>query len=262
MKALRTLILLLTFGLPVSAQVTLEHSYSHSGTLTEIAPGEFKYFMMDATSNQCTIYNEDHSLFKSINLAVPSGYYMYDLQFVTRNLFNADDKIELLYVYAKTETINSTLVNTYGMKIINEDGSVLMTLNNGGYAELKSGSEGTKLLAYQYIWSGTYYMVSTNVYSLNGNTETEMTQATMQPGFSAYPNPVSDVLHIESSVNGVQFVTASLHDQLGKTLIKANIAPQTGTARMNTHHLPAGNYILQLSKEDGTSCSTQMIKNR
>ena len=93
----------------INAQIALEHTYSFSGTLTEIADSEYKYFVQDVPLNQCRIYNEDHTLFKTVNLSIPGGYYLNDTKFVTKHLFNADDYVEVLYLYYKTMMVEFPL---------------------------------------------------------------------------------------------------------------------------------------------------------
>ncbi len=59
------------------------------------------YYSMDVTAKQCLIYDMDHSLIKSIALPTPEGYYLEDIQFLSEQLFNDDDLLELVYIYSK-----------------------------------------------------------------------------------------------------------------------------------------------------------------
>src|SRR5210317_1798820 len=89
LKEMKTSIITFTalfLGIFLQAQVTLEKTYNYSGTLTAIDSNEYKYFVMDVPMKQCRIYNEDHSLFKTINLTVPEGYFLYDIKFVSRKV--------------------------------------------------------------------------------------------------------------------------------------------------------------------------------
>lgn len=156
MKTSIPAIIILVFGMALNAQITHEHTYNYSGTLTEIDSGEFKYYVMDVPMKQCRIFNEDHSLYKTLNLAVPDGYFLYDIKFVSRKTFNTDENIELLYIYYKTTLVNSEYVYNYGMKVVNENGNVLLNLQDGGLAEIKEFDGAPKLFAYQYIYYDSY----------------------------------------------------------------------------------------------------------
>lgn len=232
-------------------QVQLEQSYTISGTLTEIDEGEFKYFFMDVPLQQCRLYNEDFSLYKTISVTVPGNYYLYDMKFVSRRIFDLDDNIELLYTYIKEETVDTETVYRYGLKIIDENGEVLLSLNDGGYAELKQGSEGYKLLAYQYIWYDYYYLVYTNIYSIGGNLKSVPLRS--ESGLRLFPNPVSRNLHmaIDPSFAGVGG-KITITDLAGRQLYSESTKDIADVGSLSMERLPAGAYIVNVSTEKGS----------
>jgi hypothetical protein len=249
MKAIFFSIVLSSVFTILSAQLTLEHSYNYSGTLTEIEKNEYKYFVQDVPQSQCRIYNEDHTLYKTINLEVPSGYTLNDTKFVSKYLFNSDDKVELLYIYIKTTMLEGERIYQYGLRVVDEIGTVLLNLNNGGYAELKKGSDGMKLLAYQYIYFDSYYLIYTNVYELGGSMKTVV--AENEPGLNIYPNPASDMITITmdpwTQINNGQVM---ITDMSGHTVNKALIQSGNNICRLETAWMSPGSYVLSvLSKE-------------
>jgi hypothetical protein len=252
-------IFLLLAGLTLMGQISLEHSYSYSGTLTEIDEGEFKYFVMDVPMKECRIYNEDHSLYKTINLQVPSGYFLTDIKFVSRKIFNSDDNIELLFIYYKADLINSQYVYTYGMKVVNELGTVLLNLSDGGFAELKTGSNGTKLLAYRYIWYESYYLVYTNIYALGGTTKSASAQ--LQPSVQIYPNPTDETLYVElSDPSMLSGGNLMISDISGRQVLSQPVHPGTGTLSIGTGKMSPGTYILHMVTNDGIRISEKIEK--
>ena len=259
MKTTIISILLILAGHALNGQIQIENSYSFSGTLTEIDEGEFKYFVMDVPLKQCRIYNEDHSLYKTINLQIPSGYFLSDVKFVSRKTFNSDDNIELLYTYNKADLINSEYVYTYGMKVINELGTVLLNLADGGFAELKTGSNGTKLLAYTYTWSESFYLVSTNVYSLGGTTKSA--SSLLKSSMNIYPNPADETLHVEltdpSMLSGGNI---TISDISGRQVINRPLLPGAGHLSIGTDKMVPGTYILNMVSNDGTRLSEKIEK--
>jgi hypothetical protein len=123
----RLLILLLAW-MPLSglAQISFLQSFTYSGTFTRLENGDFRFFLMDVPSAECRVYHPDFRLDKQIRLDVPANYWLSDIKYLSRNLFNSDDKLELLYIaYEYVETASSYYY-IYTTRIANEDGQVLL----------------------------------------------------------------------------------------------------------------------------------------
>ena len=56
MKKVLLIFVAIIISLSIKAQLDLEQTYHFSGTMTEIAENEFKYFVMDVPLKQCRIY--------------------------------------------------------------------------------------------------------------------------------------------------------------------------------------------------------------
>ena len=110
-----------------NAQVTLEKTYNYSTSIVELENLGYKYYLMDVPNEQCRIYNLDHSLFKTINCNVPSNFYLADIKFVSQNLFDNDAGIEILCVFYRY--YSSGQYYEYDTKIINDDGSLITSIN-------------------------------------------------------------------------------------------------------------------------------------
>ncbi len=180
-------------------QITIEHSYPYSAGVSEVGNEEYMYFLMDVPQKQCRIYNTYHVLQKTINLTVPEGYYLSDIKFVSKNIFNTDDLIELLYIYEKYVSTETWYYYQYGMGVVNENGTQLLSLPGGAFAEVKHVGNENKLLAYTYTYNllGLYYDVVTNVYSLGGTSD-----FIGSIGFEnqiVFPNPTKDQILINTS---------------------------------------------------------------
>ncbi len=79
MKKLFLIISSLFVSLLINAQVTLENTYNTSATITRLENSGYKYYAMDVAASQCRLYNMNHSIYKTINLSVPGGQYLYDI---------------------------------------------------------------------------------------------------------------------------------------------------------------------------------------
>lgn len=89
------------------------------------------------------IYNEDYSLYKSLTNIFDSHLTACTPSYLTRGLFNADDKLEFLaYMIGKDGTIFT--------KIINEDGQVLKDFGSASSAYCIKIKNKTKLIINTY----------------------------------------------------------------------------------------------------------------
>ena len=117
MKKNLLLLAMLMITFMAQTQIVKENDYTGSTNLVKLAISGEKYYTMDWSNNQCRLYNIDHSLWKTINLAVPSGMYLYDIRHVSETLFNLDTKVELAYTYYAYDT--ALYYYTYATRIIN-----------------------------------------------------------------------------------------------------------------------------------------------
>ena len=258
MKTLAITLTGLFFSMLLSAQITLENTYTYSGTLTAIDSNEYKYFVMDVPMKQCRLYNEDHSLFKTISLSVPEGYFLYDIKFVSRKVFNTDDKIELLYVYTK---LNASSVTVYGLKIVNEDGTVLLTLQNGGFAEIKEFNGAPKLLAYQYIWNSSYYLVNTLLYGISGD-DPNNTSLPLLKSLKIYPNPAKELVYVDMDPESLKpGGNILVSDMAGRTVLQQSYTSGTAQVEIYTGTLDPGTYMISVLSEDGHSSAGKIAIN-
>ena len=87
MKRIPLCLTLCMLGAALHAQPQLEKTYAESVTITKLEGVGEVYYSMDVISKQCHIYRMDHSLYKSISIPTPDGYYLSDVQYVSEKLF-------------------------------------------------------------------------------------------------------------------------------------------------------------------------------
>ncbi|GEM_PF-181496 len=236
------------------SQIVFENSYNHSGTYTHLSVSGDKFFLMDAGLNQCRIYNTDHTLWKTINLNVPSGNYLYDIKFVSENLFTTNNTLCLAYIYYYYDAVNQYY--TYNTKIIKENGSELLTIPGCQYLSIyNTSSSGTKLLTYSYDYSLTLYAVITRVYNLPGTLTSidepvpEFSTQFLQP---AFPNPASTEVIIPLPLSaGHAPAILRLSSQAGLVVREAVLMPGSRTCTLNVQSLPSGVYLYSIDSSTG-----------
>lgn len=187
-KTLLLLLALMTLWAgPAAAQVTLEKSYDFSLSATRIDSADYKYFLMDVGNSQCRIYNLDHTLWKTIAIPLPANYYLYDIKFVTRHLFNRDDAMELWYSAYEYTTLET---GRYTSGIISEEGTVVADMPGGLYAYVvQTGENEYKLTVYAYDYSVSPVKVQTLVYALPASITAVAHVTALLP--DPWPNPAS-----------------------------------------------------------------------
>jgi hypothetical protein len=249
---MKTPILAIAFFLTVltgPAQIVLENNYPGSTTLTKLAISGDKYFMMDWTNNNCKIYNMNHSLWKTINLPVPSGWYLYDIRYVSETLFNLDPKVELVYVYYMYDAVLQYY--SYVTKVINEDGSVLLSVDGGAYSEALAASAGNyKFLVYDYDYSVSPYTLNTLVYAVPGQLVSDEPVTSVSMNMAAYPNPATHKINIPYNLpDGTESAEIVLYDMHGTKLKAYTVDKTFSTLTINTSGMPGGLYYYHVNTQ-------------
>ncbi|HOW25535.1 MAG TPA: T9SS type A sorting domain-containing protein [Bacteroidales bacterium] len=244
------------------SQVNLETIYQVSGALTQLEKSGFKYYVMDWTNVQCRLYNMDHSLWKAVTLTVPTGYYLYDIRYVSEHLFNTDDLVEMAVTYFYYEEAGQYYI--YGSKIVNELGEELVVIPGASYFQVyDAGDYGRKFLAYVYDYSVYPYPVQTWVYDLPGG---ENSNSVMNPPASMglpapYPNPASSfvVINVELPDNPTN-AEIQVMDLQGRMIKSYPITVGSKTYQLNISMYPKGVYLYRIVANHYCSESFKLIR--
>lgn len=117
--------LFLIIGSPIlNAQILHEHSYDGKDFAHRVdfpTYGE-KYAVIDENNLQIGIHNEDHSLWKTINLPVPAGATDLVLYWIREEVVNPDSLLEMAFRYRFN--------NEFHSRVIDETGVLLLDLPN------------------------------------------------------------------------------------------------------------------------------------
>ncbi len=240
-------------GLQATAQVTLEKSYDHSLSVTRINETDYKYFLMDVGLSQCRVYNLDHTLDKTISIVLPPNYYLFDIKFVTHNLFNTDNSIELWYSAYEYTTLET---GRYTSGIVTENGTVLATIPGGLYAYIKEAGEDVyKLVVYAYDYSVTPGTVKTHIYSLptSPTAAAHVTSALADP----YPNPSSGTITLPL-LSGMGEALLQVTSVTGQTMLEKMTSGEP-VYRLNTNGWLPGIYSYRLVKNGESSESKLFV---
>jgi hypothetical protein len=242
------------------AQITFEADYEHSGTYVKLASSGNKFYIMDVGLSQCRVYNTDHSLWKTINLDIPDNNYLYDIRYVSENLFTSDNSLSLCYIYYYYD--NVAQYYTYTLKIINENGTNLLTISGVQYAYVCNiDDDGTKLVAYVYDYSVIPYTITTVIYDLPGELLSSAPGQALQSTIeNAFPNPATSFSVVPYNLpDGATNGEIQILDMQGKTMQTYNVDNQFDHLRISTGQLPRGTYLYRLVAGNFSSKANKLI---
>ena len=261
MKNLTVLTLLMAFFNVVSAQVTLEKTYNYSATIVKFEPLGYKYYLMDVPNAQCRIYNLDHSLYKTINCAVPSGCYLFDIKYLSENLFDSDAGIELLYSWYKYYPEPDYY--DYDSKIMNEDGTEIVFIDGALYNYINKTEEDTyKLFSYCYDLSVFPEVIWTNIYSLPGKPVVNAVVFENDSEFllNAFPNPTSGTLKVAYVLpENVDSGLLQLFDNSGRPISQFVVDHYSDHLDLDVSGMASGVYHYFIAYGDTKSPSKKLV---
>lgn len=140
------------FGLTANAQITIEHSYQVPQSdgerdlqIINLEISGYKYSLIDKGTNQVRLYNLNHSVWKTINISMPSGYTSWYPAYITEKLVNSDNNVELFI------DLGGNPHAAGKVQLINESGNVLTTID--------SASIGGEISELQTVGNGTFKLV-------------------------------------------------------------------------------------------------------
>jgi hypothetical protein len=182
-------------------------------------------------------------LWKTISLPVPANQYLYDVKYVSENLFFTGNQVALAYTYYSYDEVNQYY--TYTTRLIREDGNELLLIPGCGYIQLIEMPDiGTKMLAYVYDYSVFPYTVQTLVYNLPGSLSTSNNLLTpmQQSAGEVFPNPAGEFATISYSLPAHIRGSLVITDSGGSVLRNLPLNPEEKAIRIATSTMPAGIY--------------------
>jgi len=180
------------------SQISLDNTVSGAMYSVELEDVGKKYFVTDYLNNQCLIYNTNYSTYKTIDISVPALYWLYELAYVSTKVFDNDDEVELLAVYQSYVFVTDTTgYYVYQIRVIDEDGSLMLDVPDGGFSTvISNGTNENKLLIFVYDFSISPYIVTTNIYSIYGFPVSVPEELSVPGELNSYPNPARSQITI------------------------------------------------------------------
>ncbi|PIF45464.1 putative secreted protein (Por secretion system target) [Chryseobacterium sp. 52] len=246
------------------SQISLEHSFTDNEDVFVYNKDNSTQYVSMTSDNKIKIYNSSYILQKTVNVPMPSNHGMFysghfgeNSFFMSKHVFNNDDKYEFMVETYFQDTVAGTI--TYKLLLINEDGNLIKDFHPNPL--IKQSSENfevyhdnvnntNKLIVHNWVnGSSNQY----DVYSLPTTTLT--TKAIqLQNKLSAFPIPTNKILNIINPDNGANKV--QIYDTSGKLIINKSFSSNDDKISIDVENLTKGIYIYKIGE-----LSSKFIKN-
>lgn len=245
-------------------QINLEHSFADNEDVFVYNKDNSTLYVSKTSDNKIKIYNSSYTLQKTVNVPMPSnhgmfysGYFGTNSFFMSKHVFNNDDKYEFMVETYFQDTAAGTI--TYKLLLINEDGVLIKDFHPN--PSVKQSAENyevyhdnvnntNKLIVHNWVNGFTNQY---DVYSLSTSTLTSR-EIQLHNKLSAFPIPTNKVLNIMNPGNGANKV--QIYDVSGKLVLNKTFSSNEDKISIDVETLTKGMYIYKIGES-----SSKFIKN-
>ena len=221
------------FTVQAQAQLRLEHTYTGSTMAFNLEGIGPKWAVTDVAGKRLNIYNEDHTLWKSVVLDVPADASGMQIQLLSTKLFDLDGDIEFIQVYNQS--------GVWTAKFYDHNGNIWDSKTGyAAFAPYKFAS-GWKLLALGY--STDQY----SVFSLPGQ-YLGVAKLASTGNSTLFPNPMEEAATLSYTLPaGAKTAKLNVYNSNGQQVRSYTVTSDFNYIRMERGDLPAGVYTYQIS---------------
>lgn len=248
----------------VFSQVNLEHSFADNEDVFVYNKDNSTLYVSKTPDNKIKIYNSSYSLQKTINVPMPSNHGMFysgffgdNSFFMSKHVFNTDDKYEFMVQTYFHDTVAGNI--TFKLLLINEDGVLIKDFHPNplvkqsyeNYEVYHDNVNNTNKLIVHNQVNGSINQF--DVYSLPTIALTTK-EIQSQNKLTAFPIPTNKILNIINPVNGANKV--QVYDASGKLIINKAFSSNEAKISIDVETLTKGIYIYKIGE-----LSSKFIKN-
>ncbi|MBS1771422.1 MAG: T9SS type A sorting domain-containing protein [Bacteroidetes bacterium] len=263
--------LLLMAPVCANAQITLEHTYPANETNILIYNLEgvgYRYMTYDnfylLWSPKINLYDGTHTLWKTIDPKIPSGYAFRSAKFPSTMLFDSDTGVEVVVVCARIS--GSPAGPDEITQIVDENGSIIKSIPYAVDAYVQKFDASWKLLVLLQDATSSTSREWCEVYSLpgqflgirspNGNNNNDPASSFL------YPNPMDNTATLDYVLpKGSDKGTVQVFNANGTAVRTYTVNQNTGSLTIQRDGLPAGAYFITTSSNGVTSPPQKIAVN-
>lgn len=258
MKTLKKLLILLCliyFSSISYAQLTLEHTFSndsfYSGFEAVLEPIDL-YVTSSASNNQLNLYLSDYSLYRTINVNLPTGYSLGGVLSSGRHIINSDNKAEFVIIAANPALGNSN--NRYTMMIVNEDGQTLYNFGYnyfmGHYAFIRIDNQIKMIISDLHMENDGTYTYHYSIYACPSSPTNVAPDIQNNNIFNPFPNPTKNRINLPYKLDSGKTSVIRIFNMNGQMIGSYNIGSDFEHISIDVSNYAKGIYTYEY---DGTS---------
>jgi hypothetical protein len=250
-------LLLLFISIGSFAQIQKERTYTRQTELINLGESGYKYAYLDIAAGEIKLYNLDHSIYRAVNLNVPSNTAIYQCGkcslrengiYITETLVNASSDVEVFY-----------RTNEGEMRVVDENGNLVFNVT--GISFFSFANTGTEYKLQVYFTSNGYEIDSTSIYSLSGSLPTSANKGIALESTSIYPNPAEEVVTINYSLPAdARDGELSIIDVQGREIKTAKIDRTFNDVKLDVSSFKPGMYLYRISAGGRVVSTSKFIK--
>ena len=238
-KLIITLALLLGLH-SLKAQITLEHTFQGKRITTYSPASAVINLLFTYNLFEMSLYNDtNYSLYKTFSFPQVENYEVSSINYVSRNIFSNDNKVEMLVYYI--DTVNYSAPKTL---IVDENGNVIKTFVGTVYYVYKAGDNKYRLIVY---WKDGSGYTNSSIYKLPGSAETSVMENNSQQKLNPpYPNPSSKKIIIPYNLKPNETEVLNIFDNNGKVIDKKVVSGYNKSITIDVENYPSGIYYYRI----------------
>jgi hypothetical protein len=251
MKKTSILVVLLTCAFSSFSQIQLEHSYnSWIGEFdTNTTTMYFEQQGFSTEANQFNIYNNNHTLYKTIILDVPDGYYITSINFPSINIYNSSSNIEFIVAFTK---ISASGLDNYRqlIRLFDENSNLLYDFGNAFsfyplIIKTKDGQNKLKIIRYNYTETtpATLYYIS-DFYQLVGTSNSTTSNKPNIKSF-AFPNPSNSFVNLPYEIENGKNTIMRIYNINGRLIETYRIDFNSNNLKIDISDYSSGVYFYE-----------------
>lgn len=241
MKKITGLVCALFFAQLSFGQITLEHVYDNTVTGITRSPTDImtiKFYSNDTSDQTFTIYNLDHSIYKTVKLYVPDGASIGSLNSFYTDFINTDPLIEFTYSIWYKDSQNNNVKDTY---IINEDGELIKKFEKAYLVTINCTENSNKLWVHK--------SESKEIYSLP-TTLSHVPSMQVENTRFPYPNPAGETINIPYQLSGKRG-TVFIYGASGGLIEQKKVDGNFSDLQLDVSGYAKGMYYYKVDKQRG-----------
>lgn len=236
------------------AQINLEHTFDATvgASYQFISPVINYYTYFNIETSQVRLYNEDYSLYKTINISSPSNYKMAYVSGFSKGIVSTDGKITFLVSFGKI-TSDGNYNSNYIGKLYDQDGNMIKDFGYSG--TLLSPSfhvvsnnvcrMSISILEYEPYPTAKY---KTEIYSLPGTLSVGVSSPQKNQIQSPYPNPANSVITLPYQLGEGETSVMRIYNVNGQLIETKQIDFVFDRILLNVSSYTKGVYIYQVNE--------------